>query len=645
MIKSSFTLPKYRTTIFLVLALLVLYVISRYNYLLFHSLADGVSIVIAACVFAIIWNGRRIADNDYFLYVGIAFLFFAFWDLMHLLGNKNMGVFPMYGNLGPALYIVSRYLLSISLLLAPLFINRKLNTTLMFAAYLLVTSLVLLSIFYWHIFPVCIIEGVGLTPFKILSDYIICLILLGAIGLLFINRRSFNARVLRLIVFSITLSIATGLAFTLYADPFGIMNAIGHFFQIASFYLTYLAFIETSLTRPQDILYQKLKKNEEKLAEHVEQLNNANAVLEQEVTERKRAEGTLQETQAILQAALDNSQAGIAIADAPGGALRYVNNAGLLIRGGDRQTVVNGVGIDQYVANWQLMNLDGSPMKPDEVPLARTILFGETCSREFIIRRTIDDDRTVFANASPIRNAYGEVKAGIVVFMDITERRRAEEKVEASLREKETLLKEIHHRVKNNLQIISSLLNLQAKSIGDEKLEGIFRECQDRIAAMAAVHQLLYKSQNFAEINFGEYLRETASHLFRSYKICKSTISLVIQAENVMLPIDTAIPCGLIINELVTNALKYAFPGVSKGEIKIEMSKTKQGIRLLFEDNGIGFPKDVDFSNSGTLGLKLIHLLVKQLDGSIEQFINGGTKYAILLKPETPDEEMQHAEP
>ena len=228
---------------------------------------------------------------------------------------------------------------------------------------------------------------------------------------------------------------------------------------------------------------------------------------------------------------------------------------------------------------------------------------------------------------------------------NITERKQASEKVAASLLEKETMLGEIHHRVKNNLQIISSLLNLQAKTIGDEKMEGIFRACQDRVASMAAVHQLLYESQNFAEINFGDYLRETASKLFQSYKTGKSTISLVIQAENVMLSIDTAIPCGLIINELVTNALKYAFPEVSKGEIKIEMRQTKQGISLLFEDNGIGFPKDVDFYNSGTLGLKLIHLLVEQLDGSIEQFINGGTRYAILLQPQPISLGVQHAEP
>ena len=216
---------------------------------------------------------------------------------------------------------------------------------------------------------------------------------------------------------------------------------------------------------------------------------------------------------------------------------------------------------------------------------------------------------------------------------DITDRKKSEEQIKASLREKETLLKEVHHRVKNNLQIISSLLNMQARSIGNEKLEGIFRECQDRITAMASVHQLLYKSQNFAEINFGEYVRETASQLLRTYKTSSAAVSLVIHAENIMIPIDTAIPCGLIINELVTNSLKYAFPGVSKGEIKIEMSQTQQGISLVFADNGIGFPKDVDFYDTKTLGLKLIHMLVKQLDGTIEQFIDGGTKYAIMLKP------------
>jgi PAS domain S-box-containing protein len=280
-----------------VLALPVIYFISRYSYNLFHSFADGVTIVIAACAFAIIWNSRRFVDNDYFLYTGIAFLFFAFLDLMHMLGNKNMGIFPGYGNLGPTFYIASRYVLSVSLLIAPFFINRKLNTTLIFAAYSLVTSLILLSIFYWQIFPVTIVEGVGLTPFKVVSDYIICLILLGAVSLMLTNRRSFDPRVLRLIVLSIILSIATGLTFTLYVDPFGITNLVGHLFQIASFYLLYLAFIQTGLTNPQEILFRKLKQHEENLTKNLQQLDDANIELKQEIVERKRATEAVRETE------------------------------------------------------------------------------------------------------------------------------------------------------------------------------------------------------------------------------------------------------------------------------------------------------------------------------------------------------------
>lgn len=148
-----------------------------------------------------------------------------------------------------------------------------------------------------------------------------------------------------------------------------------------------------------------------------------------DITERKRTEEELRKTQAILQAAMDQSPAGIAIADAPDGTLRYVNDAGLLIRGGDRNSIVNGVGINQYVASWQLMGLDGTPLKPDEVPLARAIMFGETCSREFIIHRANNDNRIVSANAAPIKDPNGKTVAGIVVFTDITDRMRSEEAV------------------------------------------------------------------------------------------------------------------------------------------------------------------------------------------------------------------------
>lgn len=299
--ESHFIKPKYGTVIFLVLALPVFYTVSRYNYNLFHSFADGVSIVIAASTFTIIWTSRHRVDNDYFLYIGISFLFFAFLDLLHLLGNKNMGVFPAYGNLGPTFYIASRYILSISFLAAPFFISRRLNTTIMFTAYSLITLLILLSVFYWEIFPVCYIEGVGLTSFKVTSDYIICLSLSGAAGLLLANRQSFDPRVLWIIVASIIFSIATGLTFTLYTDPFGITNTVGHIFQIASFCLVYLAFIETSLTKPQDILFRRLKQNEEKLTKNVEQLDRANMELNLEIAERMLAERELSISRIFLE--------------------------------------------------------------------------------------------------------------------------------------------------------------------------------------------------------------------------------------------------------------------------------------------------------------------------------------------------------
>jgi PAS domain S-box-containing protein len=251
-------------TVVLGVAIAGLYILSRHNYPLFHSLADGITALIAAGVFVLVWNRRRLLDNDYYLFIGIAFLFFAFWDFLHLLGNQGMGVFPQYGNMGPTLYIVSRYFLGISMLAAPLFIRRKLNLGATFAAYSVATVLLIFSVFYWRNFPVTYIAGVGLTPFKVISDYLICGILLVSLVLLAANRRALDARVFRLATYAFILFIATGLAFTTYTDPFGVTNALGHFFQIASFYLVYAAFVETVVVRPQDILYRNVKESEEK---------------------------------------------------------------------------------------------------------------------------------------------------------------------------------------------------------------------------------------------------------------------------------------------------------------------------------------------------------------------------------------------
>jgi PAS domain S-box-containing protein len=240
------------------------YILSRLNYPLFHSFADMVTVFMAMGIFILVWEQRRMLDNHYYLFVGIAFLFFAFWDFLHLLGNKGMGVFPQYGNLGPALYIISRYFLGISMLIAPFFIKRKLRTSVVLAVYFIISLVLVLSVFHWRNFPTTYIEGVGLTSFKVNSDYIVCGILLGAAIYLWIRREALDARLFRLIMSSLFLSIATGLVFTAYTDAFGVTNAVGHFLQIASFYLVYIAFAETILVKPQNILYRNLAQSEEK---------------------------------------------------------------------------------------------------------------------------------------------------------------------------------------------------------------------------------------------------------------------------------------------------------------------------------------------------------------------------------------------
>jgi len=213
---------------------------------------------------------------------------------------------------------------------------------------------------------------------------------------------------------------------------------------------------------------------------------------------------------------------------------------------------------------------------------------------------------------------------------EIAERAHAEAKIKASLKEKEILLQEIHHRVKNNLQVISSLLNLQSQGIQDEKTLEVFQESQNRIRSMALIHERLYRSTDLARVDFAEYIRNLASFLIRSYR--SRAVQLDLQAADIYLPIDNAVPCGLIVNELISNALKHAFVDGREGEICVMMQQLAgQQVRLIVRDNGVGLPKDVDYMNTGSLGLQLVSMLVQQLEGTIEIRNNQGAEFEITF--------------
>jgi signal transduction histidine kinase len=256
-----------------VLILVGLFFASRYNYLLFHSLAEIFSIIVACGIFMVTWNSRSFIENHYFLYLGLAYFFIAVIDFIHFLAYEGMGVFEgSGGNLAAQLWIVARYMESLALLIAPAFIRKKINLKCISISYIIMVSLILLAIFCWEVFPVCFVEGQGLTAFKKISEYIISFILLVSIALLFKNRSEFDEEVFLLLVFSIALTIASELAFTFYIHVYGLSNLIGHYLKIISFFLIYKAVIETGIVKPQTLLFRDLKESESKLKRVSERL-------------------------------------------------------------------------------------------------------------------------------------------------------------------------------------------------------------------------------------------------------------------------------------------------------------------------------------------------------------------------------------
>ncbi len=233
-----------------------------------------------------------------------------------------------------------------------------------------------------------------------------------------------------------------------------------------------------------------------------------------------------------------------------------------------------------------------------------------------------------------------ETEEGIMVLasiVDITERQRAQQKLERALQEKTVLLNEVHHRVKNNLQVVSSLLNLQATHTSDTRLRAILAESQNRVRAMALTHQLLYERKDYSRIDLGEYLERLAQLLLSSYREDSTHISLrrALPAAPLFLDLERAIPCGLVVTELVTNAFKHAFPAGRKGEVRIELQALDDELELVVADNGAGLPGDFDLANVTSLGLQLVPLLADQLGGRFTVEGGPGARFSLRF-PSVP---------
>lgn len=294
----------------------------------------------------------------------------------------------------------------------------------------------------------------------------------------------------------------------------------------------------------------------------------------------------------------------------------------------------------------------GNKNNLDELPIQITFKEGKSHNGE---DNFIKKEGTVFQaeyNSAPLME-NGQVIGSVIGFRDITKRKQDEEdlkkskeKLEASLKEKDILLREVHHRVKNNMQIISSLLNLQSRNVKDKIYLELIKESRDRVKSMAIIHEKLYQSDDLAEIYFADYIKSLANYLFSSYTKKCDHIKMNIDADNIYLDIDDAIPCGLIMNEILSNSLKHAFPWIGsqetlngtfedlpkkEGQIHISFKENNDKLVLSISDNGVGFPKDFDFKNADSLGLRLVNMLVDQLNGTMELNNKNGSEFKFIF--------------
>jgi len=522
-----------------------LYFSSWYNYLLFHSFAEIFSLIVAFSIFIIAWNSRRLLDNNYFIFIGIAFLFVGALDLAHTLVYPGMGILLGYGtNEAAQLWICARYFQALSLLIAPLFINRRLKVNFLFVGYGAATVLLLASIFYWQNFPVCFVEGVGLTTFKIISEYVISLLLVGAIFTMWQNRRHFDTNVLRFLIAAIIVTIASELSFTLYLSHYGLANLIGHFLKIVAFYLIYKAIIETGLVKPYNFLFRTLKRSEEQYRDLYEEAPNA-----------------------YLSVGVD-------------GLIKRANRSAVELLGYSRGELV-----ERPVANLYADTPNGRN-KAQEI--FQRFLAGEEIRDEELEMRRANGSR-VWVNISvrPVRDREGNIVASRSQIVDITERKKLDQL-------KDDFIGLVSHELRSPLTVIMGALNTvlsEGANLSEEETHQLLKDAALESETLShLLGNLLELSRAQAErlilhaeaIDVERVVQEAVEGVKRQ----SSAHQFVVSTPQKLPPVY-ADPLRLerIFYNLLENAVKYSPQG---GEIKVSVKPNKEELVIGVSDRGVG---------------------------------------------------------
>jgi PAS domain S-box-containing protein len=643
------------------LSLIGLYFLRVYSYLLFHSVTEVFAIVITFAIFVIAWNSRRTMDNYFLLFVGIAFLFVGGLDLIHTLAYKDMGVFPApytgITNLATQLWIATRYLLSISFLLAVLFVRRKFKPSLVFAGYTVALALIFASIFWFGNFPTAFVDAAGpdhgLTMFKIVSEFLISGIFACSIVLLFRARSEFSRSVLNPVLAALAVAIAAELIFTLYSDAFGVSNMLGHLLVVVSFFLIYLAIVETGIRKPYDLLFRNLKQKETALSKEASELSRMNVRLVEEAAERKKVVNALVESSREWERTFDSVPDLIAVLD----------SQFRIIRANKPMAAQFNISAEQCVGLSCFKCVHGTDQPPEFCPHMKTLKDGLEHTAEVYEPRL---GGYFMVSTTPLRNQAGEVVGSVHVARNITRRKAMEQKLEDYNRHLETLVEEktkelrdserlatigqtagmVGHDIRNPLQAIMSDLYLEKMEIAALPVGEAKVNLQESITGIEQnvfyINKIVADLQDYARTLNPKRedidLELTVKEVFTMVAI-PETVKVQVVAEKgyPKLTADSTMIKRVLVN-LVQNAVQ-AMPNGGTLTIKPESKHGK--VQISLEDTGEGIPeeaKDKIFkplfttkSKGQGFGLAVVKRLVEAQGGTIsfKSKVGKGTKFTV----------------
>ncbi|MBN1887921.1 MAG: PAS domain S-box protein [Thermoflexales bacterium] len=735
------------------LSLAGLYLTSLYSYPLFHTLAELLSIAVALSVFMLAWNSREYADNDYVLFVGISLLFVGFIALAHTLAYRGVNLFAGYDtDLPTQLWIAERYLQSLSLLAASRLLGRKPSHKRwlypVLGGYGVIT-LILFALIFARLFPACYIEGQGLTPFKIYSEYLICLILLAALGLLLRARQQLDPHVARLLAWSIVAMVGAEVSFTQYVSVYGPANMVGHLFQVVSVYLVYEAVVVTGIRQPYNLAFRNLKQSEQALQDsqarldtilnstqqsfvlvdrsgYIQAFNRVATsnvlgfwgaemhagdsirrfVLERDAQEFEADFKRVLEGEVITREKLFTSQSGQAywllvsyypvLAESGQVTAICINTADIT----ERKQIENvltflaqsgspthGEDFFQMLARYLAENLSMDYVCIDrlegDLKAARTVAVYYDGQFEDNVSYTLQDTpcgdvvgRTVCSFPAGVRHKFprdavlqemlAESYMGVTLWgytgqpigliavigrrwlenpqlaeslLEVVavraagelERQQAEETLRESERrarqlaeENAELLREVNHRVGNNLHLLLILVDMALEGVSAEETRNALLDLQGRVRSMADVHKLL-SGAHWAPLDLARLAHQVihgalATSPIRSQIQCR----VIPPAEPVHVRAKQAFKLALILNELTTNSIKYAFKDRSEGQVEASF-EAGPWVRFEFRDDGPGWPDDVLSGQRQNVGLELVKTMVcSDMEGRVALRNDGG---------------------